>query len=84
MRRIYGFIQEDEVLRQQRLRDWKKIMSRMVPRMEKMIDEFDTFYRQYKFPPEIPQDIQDVYRYCKNPKYKLPPDWRISIKKRNK
>ena len=84
MRRIYSFMTEDENLRQERLRDWKKIMSRLVPRMDDMIDEFDTFYRQYKFPPEIPQDIQDVYHYCKNPKYKLPPDWRISIKKRNK
>lgn len=84
MLEMIGYMKADEKLRKERVRDWKKVMSRMVPRMERVIDDFDTFYRLYKFPPAVPQDIQDVYHACKFPKFKMPTDWRISVQKRNK
>ena len=78
---ILEFITTDEELRDERNNDWKKIMSRMLPRMADVIDNFDRFYLLCKIPPAVPDDIKEVYHNCKFTKYKLPKEYCINVKK---
>lgn len=81
---ICSFIGKDEDIKEERLRDWRKIMFRMLLRLVDVIDDVESFYRRYKIPPPVPKGIEDVYHNCKFSKYKMPKEFRLNVRKKSK
>lgn len=78
MLEIWGFIAIDELLREERARDWKLIMDRLLPRFVDIVEDVDRFYQNYKLLPPVPKGIEEVYHASKNSKYKMPKEYRLN------